>query len=644
MLPILLRRPFAVLAGAGISYAPPSCLPTAAEWMRSIISALPLPDAQGAELRDATSPAWPKGLGYYHFLRFEQILEALRLTIDPKLETLAAALPDSPANTYHHALAALIEAGFPVLTTNFDSLIEKACAGRGTPISVLATQGHYVEYEKHPDRFPRPLFKLHGSLTGSLAAVQTDVIGTFDAVSSELIVGSPKWSVIYRILSSHDLLVIGYSGGDDFDVMPIIAHAKNGRRLCWIGHSPADSHDVYTGLEGRRSLLAYKDRKLSWFFNRMFLSLERELGRVSRDPAGVCIVAGDSRKLLLEVLAELGIQSTDIPAGSSEVRRQALSRIEAVVTRSGSQQLLLCGRLLQTIGRYDAASSWLHEYLRQADPGVARVGVARAHLWLAQMNKEVTRPRACQKHLWSAMTLFESVLSEELCWADMTEMLRLSHLVGDAHWKIVMLIGVTGSRDREVQWRGVLSQRWYFAKRKLDRVFREAGSGRLEKAREVLATLDRKDPSLHYELRADVDYWTAAVVTACVDRPDFPDGEKEEAEAHGLVQGAADIYERFQIRDKLIDALILLAEREIQGWPHWAYASADLAYRVSEFVGDNIGGASAQWIMAKASEDLERRPVLKARVGVPILPSRELRERALQCRRAHEASTDVLCC
>src|SRR5258708_7071542 len=187
-----LRTPFAVLAGAGISYAPPSSLPKAFDVISAVIDALPLDAEARADLKKATSWEWSEGIGYFHLLRFEQIVESLQLSVDPKLEIIRNALPETEPNRYHYFLASLLSRGFPIITTNFDGLIEEACRRSGIGFSVLAAERDYERYLQNPNDFRHPLFKMHGSLARKSGVGGHELGATISEVSTQRMVSPSK--------------------------------------------------------------------------------------------------------------------------------------------------------------------------------------------------------------------------------------------------------------------------------------------------------------------------------------------------------------------------------------------------------------------------------------------------------------------
>ena len=122
---------FAVLCGAGISAG--AGLPVAVPFVKGLLKQA-APDEQTATelyglLVQKTDAPW---------LRFEGLLQVLKLYADPKLKVLNA-YSGGNVQPIHRRLAAIAEHG-PVMTTNFDGLIEEAAVEACLPVT-----GHYSD-------------------------------------------------------------------------------------------------------------------------------------------------------------------------------------------------------------------------------------------------------------------------------------------------------------------------------------------------------------------------------------------------------------------------------------------------------------------------------------------------------------------
>jgi hypothetical protein len=230
-LPALAREHgLVVLAGAGISMAPPTSLPSWWDFNTAVLRAL-------ADRLEATSSrGWVAG-------RFEDLIS--------RRNTLHAFTPDFMAqlmaeevgadyfrvlqgldtdryNPNHAALADLAGAGLlrAVITTNFDRLIEAAMAARGVAYRVFADTAAFEQLSdalEHPGA-PLPVIKAHGTVT--------DVASMVDTLAQR-VAGRPKpvLDAIHTLLQRSPCLVLGFSGADlayDPDYLALRPAAEDG--------------------------------------------------------------------------------------------------------------------------------------------------------------------------------------------------------------------------------------------------------------------------------------------------------------------------------------------------------------------------------------------------------------------------------
>lgn len=222
------------------------------------------------------------------WVRFEQLIETLRETIDPRLLVLQY-METSWLPSYVHAWAVeALAGGAVVLTTNFDALIEIAYHRRfGQVLEQLVTPQDYDQLRRPVDRTPR-LFKLHGSLRSSDYAIRRYQIDQLDEFSDldqrglstvgatldrvgyrlasdfgfgEFLLPEEILAVLEQLLRGRDLLVVGYSGSDDFDVMPSLRRLRPvWNRTLWIVHRSGEEMSFrtlgrFTRLDGDTPLI-----------------------------------------------------------------------------------------------------------------------------------------------------------------------------------------------------------------------------------------------------------------------------------------------------------------------------------------------------------------------------------------------------
>jgi SIR2-like domain len=628
-----LRNPFAVLAGAGISYAPPSSLPKAVDMETAVINGLPINGNWKSDLLQACSWTWDDGLGFYHFLRFEQMVEALQLTVDPNLSILRELLPASHPNRYHHFLAQLLKRGFPILTTNFDRLIEEACLKCGFEATVLATEEDYASYLATPNTFKNPLFKLHGTISAK-ADDRCDLAATITEVTHQI--ASPsKWRVTSELLEKHDLLVIGYSGSDDFDIMPQITYAKGSRRLCWVNHTADGVARTLRGVEGSDSVLRHRDQKLAWFFDRMFLSFDFQYGAISRQPKDTLVMDTDTARAVDEIAAAVGLKTSQEAPVVRKTHPDPAREVHRALTIAGPASFLLAGRLLQEIGRYDRATECLHSFLAGKHSPQQE---ARCHLWLAQMAHERAHRASAACHLKHAYRCSESA-GPPLEWTDVVGFHDLNPYAGNAGYLFEILIATRWPAGKEKSLRGHMFRGWELGRRHISDVIYHLQRHDIDAATDALAYLKDGHIVLDDELRADEKYWGAILLSIS------HHGAEEREDVSELAMQAARVYERLQRRNKWIDALIFVAEQKLPVWADSAYEAAAEAAMVARFIGNSESEWHALERQATAADIYEERFGQQVPVeGFLPQSSEDLLRKALDARRVAEQMSNVSCC
>lgn len=226
-----------ILTGAGISLPAPSSFPLAAPVLRHILRELGL----GYATRDAylsvldVAPVKPRM--NWEYLRFEFIMDRLA-RYDPQESFLRSIYTRSDArpNSYHIWLAKMLSLGANVITTNFDLMIENAFQVLETSRpTVLITEVECDNYCKGdntniPDRVG-VFQKLHGSVNSTMAARFPRLVGSEGV--------GPRYEAARSLMFKRTLLVLGYSGGDDFDVMPMLgfSYEYDEQKIIWIEHA-----------------------------------------------------------------------------------------------------------------------------------------------------------------------------------------------------------------------------------------------------------------------------------------------------------------------------------------------------------------------------------------------------------------------
>lgn len=199
------QRRLVIFCGAGLSMLYPSCLLSWWDFNRVLLEEA---KRYGSELLQSSREA-TDGIAQLTMdkLRVETFSDTIVTTFAgdsyfPVLDVLEG----TTINANHIALAELARRGIlrAIVTTNFDTLIERAFRTHGVPLTVLADAS---DYEQVPFASACTLYKVHGSVSSPASLV--------DTVSQKLR-GIPihvrsRLSTLFR---QHHVLVVGHSGAD----------------------------------------------------------------------------------------------------------------------------------------------------------------------------------------------------------------------------------------------------------------------------------------------------------------------------------------------------------------------------------------------------------------------------------------------
>lgn len=236
--------------GAGISLNPPTNFPIASDIISEIIKLIS-PDAKtftklqllsDSQRIDRRSPN--------DYIRFEQLIYSIQQVADPDLTLLRMiGIFDQP-NELHFLLADRALQGDIVITTNFDCLIEEAILNLGGNPKTVCTFQDFKNWETFSKTSIIPVFKIHGSYRKYTAHHYVESIDTIQATlstitagTSELVLPGEKRDFLERVTKDKQLVVAGYSGCDDLDIMPSF-HFLKMSTLYWIFHKQSPSKTV----------------------------------------------------------------------------------------------------------------------------------------------------------------------------------------------------------------------------------------------------------------------------------------------------------------------------------------------------------------------------------------------------------------
>nr|MDO8109791.1 tetratricopeptide repeat protein [Candidatus Sigynarchaeota archaeon] len=223
------------LVGAGCSMDKPSCMPSGRSMLGNLVKFMcPATEVDNILKMDN--------------LRYEGVVEEFRNQFDKELKLITFFEACERPNIQHFFLADALKRGHFLLTTNFDFLIELALMNSGVPkdnIVPVITKKDFETFNDPSRLFAQGkigVYKVHGStrnfITGE--ATRDSLIATLQAFGSNKVglsvfqVESFKQALFTNITSQRSLIVMGYSGGDDFDVIPTLKVLTGLKNVIWL--------------------------------------------------------------------------------------------------------------------------------------------------------------------------------------------------------------------------------------------------------------------------------------------------------------------------------------------------------------------------------------------------------------------------
>ena len=228
-----------ILAGAGISLNPPSNVPTSREFIKGLIECLIPEDFKESVLQ-------------LEQIRFEQFIDNIESLFDADLKFLDYFDMITNPNIIHYYVAQMLLKGHGGLTTNFDFLIELALKKLQPDVSkthIIITQDDFDKYADRDNWVSQGHILLH-KLHGSTHNIYTDkdtresLIATITALGKSGVqdqvfgIEEYKKKAISPLVKNGVLIVVGYSGSDDFDITPLLFELSEIKKIIWIKHNP----------------------------------------------------------------------------------------------------------------------------------------------------------------------------------------------------------------------------------------------------------------------------------------------------------------------------------------------------------------------------------------------------------------------
>jgi tetratricopeptide (TPR) repeat protein len=316
------RSKLCFLAGAGISIDEPSCLPAGNRFSEAALRKV-VPLEEQRNILTLMDPERESTRALGDFLRFEELIELIQQDMDPDLCLLDVFKFCNRPNLAHLFLAHMLLRGHKVMTTNFDSLIAYALIYLGVDADSVFPVIDRDEWEAEPlhqERFS--IYKLHGSLFH--VRNQRDCRETVQATLARISENKDQffcleeWKriVVERLLRNYDLVVVGYSGLDDFDVMPTLWSIPSEKRLIWIEHGK--DLDLAQAIVENGSEFGTPETQSS---RRLLQNLKRFVALGVRPAEKIIYIRVNTRKLMeglwkkfLQVDLPILKASTEVPA------------------------------------------------------------------------------------------------------------------------------------------------------------------------------------------------------------------------------------------------------------------------------------------------------------------------------------------
>jgi tetratricopeptide (TPR) repeat protein len=259
------------LCGAGVSYDPPARLPTVNRFVFDALKACGAARQVSAAVKGQieTEKVIP---------RFEVLIDEIRKLRDPRLK-MGEVFDSKAFNKNHFFLAEMLLRGASVLTTNFDNCIENALGGRPVPRVVFADKDLAVAPPYHG-----VLIKVHGSNPLGRTRVRPSLVISIKALASTAqgFARFPDWrSYLRSFLRGKVIVVLGYSGSDEFDVRPVVAESRP-KHILWLDFKGDRPTPVKRpAADNPRVEMFTKGVPLTYYQGRLDLVLEALASRLS---------------------------------------------------------------------------------------------------------------------------------------------------------------------------------------------------------------------------------------------------------------------------------------------------------------------------------------------------------------------------
>ena len=230
-----------IMCGSGVSSSPPSNLPLARELQEHILDKiLGLQTCQ-------------RFVAKFKKVPLEAVIEVVERNSPQFLQALSLLLTSVQPNVDHYFMAALMAKGYlhTIMTTNFDTLLEKALSLQNLSFKVFSREEEFGDLDL-TDLLSASVIKIHGT-----ADDLTSIRSTLRLVAMPLRSDARRraLSLFFEGLQK-DVLILGYGATDEFDINPVLRSLKTTARIYQIHHSSENIFetqnldDPFAGLRG----------------------------------------------------------------------------------------------------------------------------------------------------------------------------------------------------------------------------------------------------------------------------------------------------------------------------------------------------------------------------------------------------------
>lgn len=219
-------KEIAIFCGAGISFN--SGLPLVTDLIKYILKIIDVCDTDAEKILQSNLP-------------FEAFIQTL--SEEASVEDILDIFSKGEPNTNHELIAELIKLGLvrTVLTTNFDTLIEKALnktgLTEGINYQVFSTEKEFENINWQSDNIK--IIKIHGCISDKKEmAITLELVArrTINQVKDKVI------SSFFSNAINPKILILGYSCSDLFDISPLIELKEDNKsQILFLEHDFSDS-------------------------------------------------------------------------------------------------------------------------------------------------------------------------------------------------------------------------------------------------------------------------------------------------------------------------------------------------------------------------------------------------------------------